>query len=443
MQKLDENYIFDKVRITLEEYQPECSSSDWSKMSALLDKQSPVVKPSRRNDLFIGFIAGIIVTLSFIGVLNYYHGEKASQGQKTSATNVAINNIKLNEQPIFLNSKPKNLTSKIERVQIQVASSVADVSSIDIINLPEENSRNIVYNYKEENSNSDNPLGLNQDIAVNDPFSKEISPRKFDLNDYIKVKPEKIVGLTIKQKPIAIKSEKKENKSKFITINWDVFKGSFRFQDDMYKRFIGPDRVRLGYMPELTLGSFQDKAGLGQGVGIELEGPISKRVFVGVGVNLRNYSWSKMQEFKSLQMNELPDTSFHYVVDSTHQWKGNWRYFEIPLSLKLHFVEIGKSKLFINTYLVAVLIQSESYEYNRIIKTDKFTLKDQPAPFNNIDILGNIRIGLEYRYFINRRWNFYFEPYYKWSLKGIGEKNIRSRSFGFNFGLIYQFNLHE
>ncbi|HCT30350.1 MAG TPA: hypothetical protein DIW31_06375 [Bacteroidales bacterium] len=442
MQNLDEKLIFDKVRSTLEEYQPECSSSDWSKMSVLLDKHSPVVKLSRRNDLFIGFIAGVIVTLSFTGVLYFSQGEKMDNSQQTSANNVAINNIKINEQPIFFTTKSKKLTIKKEKAQFLVASGVADVLNIDISNLPEENDRSINYEDDTENYNSDKTLS-NQNLQDNQLYFKKIIPKVFALRIYKKNKHEKIVGLSLKESPVALKSEKKVNKSKFISINWDLFKGSFSFQDDMYKRFIGPDRVRLGYMPELTLGNFQDKAGIGQGVGVELEGPVSKRVFVGVGFNLRKYDWSKEQKFKSLQMNEFPDTSFHYVVDSIHQWKGRWRYFEIPLSLKLQFMGIGKSKIFLNTYLAAVLMQSEYYEYSRIIKTDKFTLKDQPSPFTNIDIFGNVRIGLEYRYFINRRWNFYFEPYYKWYLKGMGNTTIKPRGFGINVGLIYQFNLHE
>ena len=117
MQNLDEKLIFDKVRSTLEEYQPECSSSDWSKMSVLLDKHSPVVKLSRRNDLFIGFIAGVIVTLSFTGVLYFSQGEKMDNSQQTSANNVAINNIKINEQPIFFTTKSKKLTIKKEKAQ--------------------------------------------------------------------------------------------------------------------------------------------------------------------------------------------------------------------------------------------------------------------------------------------------------------------------------------
>lgn len=442
MQNLDEQQLFDKVRTTLEEYQPECSSSNWNKMSTLLDRQSVAVKPPKGNDLFIGFISGVFVTLSFIGVLYFSQGEKISDNQKTSATNVAINNIKVNDQPIILSSNYKNQSTKNERVQIQVASNVADVSTIDISSLPEENFRSNSYNYTKDNRISDNTLGLNHDIAENTLFSREITNKKIDLSAYNKLKPERIIGITINQRPIAIKSEKKENKSRLIKINWDLFKGSFRFQDDMYNRFVGPDRVRLGYLPELTFGSFQDKVGIGQGLGVELEGPVTKKVFVGIGFSVRNYNWVKEERFESLHKIILPDTSYQYVVDSIHQWKGNWRYFEIPISLKLHFMEFGKSKIFLNTYLAAVLMQSESYEYNRIVEVDKYTLKDKPAPFTNNDFLGNIKIGIEYRYFINRRWNFYFEPYYKWSLRGIGKTDFRPRSFGVKFGLIYQFNLH-
>lgn len=447
MQNLDEKLIFDRVRTILEEYQPESSSSNWSNMSALLDKQSLVVKPSRRNDLFIGFICGVIVTIIFIGAIYFYQVEKTSVSQKTSATNVATSNIKLDVQPIIQYSKPKNLTTKNERVQIQVVSSVADVSNLDISNLPED--KNGVLSKADDIENIISTRTINrtsdfdQDKLDNPLFPKKISPKVIDFNAYNKIKHENIVGLSFNERIIVKKSEKKEDKSKFITINWDLFKGSFRFQDDMYKRIVGPDRIRLGYLPEITIGSFQDKAGVGQGIGIELEGPISRRVYVGLGFNLRQYSWSKEQRFESLKRIEIPDSSYQYVVDSIHQWKGDWRYFEIPISLKLHFIEIGKSKIFLNFYLAAIIMQSESYEYNRIINTDIFTQKDNPAPFSNFDILGNIRIGLEYRYYINRRWNLYFEPYYKLTLSGIGKTDFKPRGFGINFGLIYQFNLHN
>lgn len=444
MQKLDENYIFDKVRTTLEEYQPECSSSDWSKMSALLDKQTPVTKSKRSRDLLIGFIAGVVVTLSFVGTLYFSQGEKVTHSQRTSATNVAVNNIKLNEQPISFNEKPKNLTTKIERVQIQVASCVADVISIDISSIPEEKVSNNSFNYTKENSNSADVLGLNRDIAENTLFSREITRKKIDLSAYFKVRPEKIIGLNTNKLFAFNRIEKKYYKSKLITINWDIFKGAFQFQDDMYKRFVGPDRVRLGYMPELIFGSFQDKSRIGQGVGVEILGPISKRVFFGLGLNLHSSNWSRAQDFNSMKLHyTLVDSSYYLNTDSIHEWKGKWSYIEIPLSLNLHFMTIGKSKIFLNSSIAAVLMHSEEYEYSRIVDNVKYTLNEKPSPFANNVLLGNLKVGIELRYFINRRWNFYFEPYYKWSLNGLGEKEIRPRSLGINLGLIYQFNLHE
>jgi len=446
MQNPDDKYIFDKVRATLEEYQPECSSSSWNKMSVLLNQQPKAVKPISGTEWFKGFISGVLVTIVLVGSLYFIFEEKTSEPKQTSATNVAAIDIKTNKSPEVLkaNQKSEIIKNNSKNDYAQVSSGVADVYNIDLSELKDDeiapNEQIASYELARDLRRADNDRANFNDNTVS---FRTIVPKGFNADNYIRVEPEKIVGFHPKSKPAIRKVDRSNGKTKLITINWDLFKGSFGLQDDMYKKFIGPDKIKLGYSPEVVFGNFQSKSGISHGLGLALEGSISKRLSVGIGVNLRKYEWTKRKEFKSLQMDELPDTSYHYVVDSTHQNVGKWQYFELPVSFSLHFMTFGKSKIFINTSIAAVIMQSENYEFNRIIGQDKFLQKTELKPFSNYNILGNIRVGFEYRYAINRRWNLYFEPYYKWYLKGVGVTSYKPRSFGINVGLIYQFNLHK
>lgn len=450
MQNPDDKHIMDRVRSTLEEYQPQCSPESWAKMSALLDQQVPAPVSTNWRVWFNGFISGLIISIVFISSYFIIFRSNTGTGE---VVNVKV--ISKEEDKLVLSYKKPigNYQSLSKpRTELKIKSNFNILINNSILSTLN-NSNLTRYDHYElglgERSFVKRVMGLEGDESLgrfneqkNDSLGSNAQPLvPMEIStSYFSRKPiiEKIKPIL----PVA-SLERREEKSRKGIFNWGKFDFSFKLQDDLYKNFVGPDKIRLGYSPELVHGKFQDKSGISHGAGFELEGPISKRVMAGVGFNLRKYEWSKEQKFDSIHKIVQSDTAFYqYVVDSIHQRRGKWQFFEVPISLKLNFMEIGKSKIYFNTYLAAIFMQSESYEFNRIIKTDKFSQRSEPKPFSNINVFGDIRIGLEYRYAINRRWNFYFEPYYKWHLNGLGVTGFKPQGLGINFGLIYQFNLH-
>ncbi|MCK9207200.1 MAG: hypothetical protein M0P66_08825 [Salinivirgaceae bacterium] len=447
MQNSEDKHIMDQIRSTLEDYQPQCTPKNWEKMSALLDQQPAIPKPANWKIWFNGFTFGILLSILFVG--SYYliinpNTSKIEQVKNDPVIN-SVDNINQSNRNNITANLPINSYSNATNMESnsRFSNSSRILQSINI--KPE-----IVETFKnrqilfEEQAEQLNTIEKSEDlklIAENDEI-KTIIPIKTSqiVFDYKLIYEKELhINRYIPEKKI----DKINEKSKKRLLNWGMFDFSFKMQDDLYKNFVGPDRAKVSYSPELIHGNFQSKSGVAQGAGLMLEGPISKGLSLGIGFYTRQYDWQKEKVFTSLHMGIPPDSTLQYKVDSIHRCNGKWKYFEVPFEVNLHFIHNGKTDICFNTSIAAIIMQSEKYQFDRIIEQTTNSQKQEPKPFSNYTIFGDIKIGLGYRYRLNERWSIWAEPYYKWSLKGIGDISYKPKSFGINVGVIYQFNLHK
>ncbi|RPH28760.1 MAG: hypothetical protein EHM93_18355 [Bacteroidales bacterium] len=447
MQNPDDKHIMDRVRSMLEEYQPQCSPESWAKMSALLDQQTPKAVPVNWRVWFNGFISGLIISLIFISSYFIIYSSNTD-----GETMVNVKTIPTSENKPILSYK-----KSIDHYQYIVSPSIElklkhslklsnNYNSTQYVYPePDQGERNFVKQdvgiEQEERSSRFNAVNEKKRNLLDSNF-RPLRPMEISTS-YFNRKPT-IEKININPNLPAVSSKRKEEKSRKSIFNWGKFDFSFKLQDDLYKNFVGPDKVKIGYSPELVLGDFQSEVGISQGFGLLLEGKISNRISLGFGGYMRQYDWQKKNEFKSLVEGTPPDTAtMHFVIDSIHINKGNWKYYEIPFEITLHILRNQKSEINLNTSLAAIFLQSENYQFDRIIGQNTISQKQPFKPYSNYRILGNIKVGIEYRYRFSERWSIWAEPYYKWYLKGVGITSYKPRSFGINVGLIYQFNLHK
>lgn len=447
MHSSDDKYVMDKIRSTLEEYQPQCSPNDWNKMAALLDRQPQPFKPTRGIEWFNGFICGILLSVFIIGSYIFFFNSNPSEKTQrtTNLTSFSENRSAEIKHEIDLKNESAPNSRRLSVIQSNVNYSSRFKPDESVILDPPIHGQN---NYQQVSLNNLLDLPSNLDVQSNlnndDNTFQPIAPIWIIYLRSIKQNSREKIALKQSNSKNYIHSDKRPAQSKSCLFNWDIFKLSFNMQDDLYKKFVGPDKIKISYSPELILGNFQTNAGISQGVGLLFEGQISNRISLGLGAYMRQYHWEKKNEFKTLVNGLPPDsTTMHYVVDSIHVNTGSWRYFEIPLEVRLHFIQNGKTQISINTFISAIILQSEKYQFDRIIGQTTLSQKLEVSPYSNYSILGSLKLGLEYRYRISERWNMFVEPYFKWYLKGMGETRYKPRSFGVNVGVVYQFNLHR
>ncbi|NOU20136.1 MAG: hypothetical protein HOO91_21475 [Bacteroidales bacterium] len=446
MQNPDDKHIMDQIRSTLEEYQPQCTHQSWERMSALLDQQTAIPKSGKWKTWLNGFTCGIIISIIFMGsyyIFFYSNSNTIEQNKIYTATNSTSNTFQSNTRPNF--KKQKLANSGIpelseSNLNSSNSSSIAQKINIEPEIIAKYQTRQVFVDEMEEQSKV--PINDSGSIAIF--VNTDIQPiqplRTSSTGIIIKPVYEKELRINRNHNNSVIRLAKNEDKSRRKLFDWGKLNLSFNMQDDLYKNFIGPDRVKLGYSPELVFGSFQSKRGISQGAGIMLEGPISKGLSVGIGFYKRQYNWQNEKVFQSLEIGGS-DTS-KYVIDSIHVNKGTWNYFEVPIEIGLHFLHKDRSEIILNTSIAAVIMQSEKYQYDRIIGQTTNSQKKEPKPYSDYNIFGNLTLGLEYRYRLGERWNLWIEPYFKWYLKGVGDTPFKPKCFGVNVGLVYQFNLH-
>lgn len=421
--------LFDQIKSTLEGYEPDYNPQSWDRFSKILDEKQAKPKPFSWTNWLNGFFSGILIAFLFVG--SYFLCIKPERDPLKAQTK-----IESNFQPAKQACNPNQLGQKRSAIAETV------IRDEQINRKPE---------MVEEKIN-DLTVSKEPDRMISDPEIVE-SDERLVQETYL-IKPNYQIRFVFNSKLIAQdlpssfygsknRLEKKKKKSNSLNIKWNFPSLSGNFQSDMYKNFIGPDRVKVGFEPGLMFGDFQDKSGFNYTGSFTLQGPIASNILVGIGVQYSNYSWKKENVFGKYVQMAAPDTSLQFVVDSIHINKGEWNYFEIPLSLSLNIVSIKKSSFYLNTSLAAVLMRKEKYQFDRIIGQNKFTTYNEPKKWANYNLLGSFRIGLEYRYVINERWSLWAEPYYKHYLNGIGENNFKPRNFGLGFGVVYQFNLHK
>lgn len=412
-------------------------------MSELLDKHDYTPKPAKWRIWFNGFVCGILLCLLFWGgslVLNVsLHKELASRA--TSHKEAHINQKNKNLRHIDYSRNYPAGEDKQVRI-LYTNNSLLNLRqpiAVPKYSLHLYNNKTIIHNNGQTENDSprdslvNTPSLTHQEAAI-EPIST-INLSNSNVN-------EEVLNLPYS----GCNKQKRDAKSKKNSwdIAWKKFCLELNASDDMYKNFIGPDRVKAYYSPQLFLGSFKNSNHIGQGAGLTAIGPVSKRISVGIGAAYKTYSWSNRIEFGSLNEQKDPiDSTSIYTIDSLLLQKGNWSYFEIPVHIGFTIIKRSKWELGVNTEIAAQLFRKESFNQSLIINGVSTNTEITQKPFANKTIMGSIGIGLEYKYKLSARWFLTAEPYYKWQVSPLGASKHKPGGAGLNIGVTYQFNLHN
>ena len=451
MKNLNEQDFFGRVKSALENYEPDYKPGSWAKFSAILDRQGRPVTPSHWTSWLNGFVCGVVSVSLMIGI--YLLLDKAEEvtisdtefvdGYSQQLPDVhipdtafvsAIDHKTGNHSETAANIRPSSgkqnqqNQQSIQNIVRKVSSETSTCS--DAVVLPESSPEEILSSIPENMQTSINPT-----------------------SDLVDTRPD-ISNLPVVQNVNGIKSadqnkpdtcqlplDDTETSRKRKGFTWDLFRIDLGLDNEDYKKFTGPDRVKLYYSPEIVFGSFQDRPGWSNNAGLMMEGMLNKRIIAGIGATFREYSWQKTMEFGTSTHDSatFPNRS---NVDSVLLHTGCWRYFEIHVALGMVIISKPKWSIGANMAVSPQIMQYECYTITTITDNEIISHTNIPDKVN-FAILGSFRFGLEYRYRLGERWGLYAEPYYRFQLNSVGISGIKPRYLGINAGVVYQFNLHR
>lgn len=411
-------------------------------MSELLDKHDYTPKPAKWRIWFNGFVCGILLCLLFWGgslVLNpgshknlvsknpslkkVHHYQEYKNRGNTEYT-----------RSFFAGARIQNTFSDTNYRLLNESQPIAASKH----NIPNYLNKTIALHYEKRGANDgDNRDGcsVRNNIAPNlaaiEPIST-ISLSNMSRNEQTLNRPQN-----------RLQKQKKDSKSR--KSNWDIAWRKLclelKASDDMYKNFIGPDRVKVYYSPMLFFGSFKNSNHIGQGAGFSTTGTVTQKISLGIGAAYKTYEWSNRIEFGSLKEQKgTIDTTFTYTIDSLLLQKGNWSYIEIPVHIKLSIIKRSKWGLGAKSEIAAQLFHKESFNQSLIINGISTNTGITQKPFANKTVMGSIGIGLEYEHRLSERWILTAEPYYKWQVSPLGASKYQPRGAGLNLGATYLFN---
>ena len=187
--------------------------------------------------------------------------------------------------------------------------------------------------------------------------------------------------------------------------------------------FFGPDYTAAGGIANNDLGN---------NIGITIGYYLNKRLSVNSGIFYSNkFFWSKAPPLRPAQNNGL--TYAYAPVPSVENINGAASLYEIPLTLRYDFKNIGKSKFFINAGVSSYLIQSQSYIYfyHSPSRSAAWKITDN-TPANYWFGVGDFSVGLEQD--LGKGFTFQVEPFLRTPFKEMGINNLKMTSYGVLLG---------
>lgn len=469
MQNLDDKYFFDRVKSVLEDFEPGYQADSWTKLSGRLDRYGQTVGHVRWKLWLNGFICGSLLVGVIVGVYLLLTPGSVPVVPVDNSRTVQLQPGNLSGDHVSGNQPetPQQLPNTSDRIAQQRATfSQPQVVPVESV-VPVTGNRNMnaddITNRVSNDRWAARPIGKTVSpgetvsLSESSPQMERKTPVEPDALGIMNLEasvdstilPNLPNLLEIPQSSEAsgdstrrsfqdsVKSERKKKNC----FNWDIFRIDLGLNSEGYRKFVGPDRLKFGYSPEIVFGNFQDQTGWSNGAVLMIEGPLSSRIRVGAGLSFRDYSWRKTKEFGQYTRDSITVPE-KYTVDSMLLYTGHWRYFEIPVELGLIIVSHDKWSMGANVSVAAQIMQRERYTLTKMSVGDS-TINTTVPDATNYAILGNLRFGLEYRYRFGERWSLWVEPYYKFQLKSIGASGLKPKYLGVNAGIVFQFNLYR
>lgn len=177
--------------------------------------------------------------------------------------------------------------------------------------------------------------------------------------------------------------------------------------------------------------NFEASKGSGHSMALVLGYQFSKRFSIETGIHIEKKEYyTKGEHFdKSI----LPATGKILWIESEN------KLIEIPVSLKIDFLNNQKHQLFGSFGISSFLVNNESYEYEEEING---VIQSEYVEFtkNTSNLFATVNMSFGYEYKIKNKFRLRIEPYLNLPLSGIGKSKEPVLSKGIYFGLLYNFH---
>ena len=437
MKKFDKN-MTDKIREVLVSYEAEYSPEAWENFS---EKLEPMYsgKQTKRNRWLFG-IGGLIL-VGLVYILFSWYGKVQESKTETNQSIQHIESRKQEEPPGIVNPDsstsllPSAVTDKTVPKDKLVKISPLKKTDDHTIQLKEKDKlESSVFMVKDQLRN--NKMYQLQSRVLNSLLQKE-----FGTEDSIEINRKLAQADKIK-----IRKKKKKNKVSFkIKPPRISLRGT---NNKLYKKFLGPNKLAVHWLPEVHYSSKFDKPSVSYGIGIELEGPLSEQLGFAVGVNYQKNKFSEsIAAFESLptrnqsDFNEKELSSLNLSDDSVRIRNTDYQFLELPISLNMYFLQSDYSKFSLSLGMSALffLKENSSIPFRMLPDNLPYVENKSYGSFDNIHFTGSLNLGLAYQYRLSQRLALNTGFQYKLGLGNLGGLPMKLNRSSFQAGIIYRF----
>jgi len=112
---------------------------------------------------------------------------------------------------------------------------------------------------------------------------------------------------------------------------------------------------------------------------------------------------------------------------------------DIPINVYYSVFNANKNRIFIGAGLSSYLMLTEEYSFKYDYSYDPDLIKDYLIKNENQHYFGIVNLSAGYTRYVNNRWAWQIEPYYKLPIQDIAAAKVRLKSFGALISLKYRF----
>jgi hypothetical protein len=418
MRRPGDDNMTDQIRAKLDGYRPEYKPEAWIKLDRRLTAYSKAKGSSSFKSWTIGFVSGILISVGISYFLFIDKNLQDSNQTLIQEINLLKNKIgKLKESQNKFNNYNNSYKSK-------------KIASNNIVNIPSVSKiqfQELDFS-QSTNGNHNKYLVTDKSISKIEPYNIVIDQKDTSTIDTILVSK-----YTMSNKIVEKNTKKRKHHFKWPSFN-------FKSDNEMYKNFVGPNKIYINYNPSLEMGDFQDKNGISHSAGIGLSGQISNNFKVSIGLNLGQYLWGNELLYGHSE-NIVQDTLIvtQWITDSTINYSGNVQYIDLPFNFSFKLLEVNKSSLYIQAGILARFYLKEKYIKDLTVNENIQSFQSKYNAFDNYHIPAKLNFGFQYNYSFSERWNLQVAPKYSFSLQNLGGNKIKNSSWGLSIGLSYKF----
>ncbi len=189
--------------------------------------------------------------------------------------------------------------------------------------------------------------------------------------------------------------------------------------------------LSLMYSPDLSSVGLGDFSDTGARMGGYLSYSFNRIITLRVGaVKIKNYYTADGSQYK-------PSGFGTYSQFSAISATGQCEILEIPINIRLNYLNRNKHHLFLTGGLSSYIMMDEQYEFEYGYNPPPNAMESWRSNGTSSHILGVLNLSTGYEYDLARRWSLQVEPFINIPITGIGWGNVNLYSVGSYFTINY------